>query len=97
MRSFIPLLAVLAAAASAKTVIINVGQSGFTFSPDTNTAAVGDMLEFHFFGSIHSAVSGDFATPCQMGATGFDSGTIANTADGGVRPLTHYPSNTRIT
>ena len=88
MCSFILLLAFLAAIAFAKTVVINVGQSGFTFSPDTNTADVGDMLEFHFFGSIHSAVSGDFSTPCQMSASGFDSGPIDNQADGSVRLLT---------
>jgi len=43
------------------------------------------MLEFHFFGSIHTAVQGDFSTPCQMGSligSGFDSGPINNKADG---------------
>lgn len=83
MHSFITLLA-LAAAATAKTVVINVGQSGLSFSPDSSTASVGDTLEFHFFGSIHSAVQGDFSTPCQMSSSGFDSGTINNKADGSV-------------
>lgn len=83
MHSFL-LVAALAATATAKTVVIDVGQSGLTFSPDSSTADVGDTLEFHFFGSIHSAVQGDFATPCQMSASGFDSGPINNQADGSV-------------
>jgi len=82
MRSSLPLLAVLAATAAAKTVVINVGQSGFSFSPDSSTADVGDVLEFHFFGSIHTAVQSDFSSPCAMSSSGFDSGPINNKADG---------------
>jgi hypothetical protein len=78
------LLTALAATAAAKTVVINAGQSGLSFSPDSTTAEVNDVLEFHFFGSIHSAVSGDFNSPCQMSSSGFDSGTINNKADGSV-------------
>jgi hypothetical protein len=92
MYALLAFLAALAATATAKTVVINVGQSGLTFSPDSNTADVGDTLEFHFFGSIHSAVQGDFATPCQMSASGFDSGTIDNGADGSVSPPTNCSS-----
>jgi hypothetical protein len=90
MHPCISLLAAIAATAVAKTIVINAGQSGFTFSPDSVTANVGDTLEFHFFGSIHTAVQGDFSTPCQMGSllgSGFDSGSISNKADGSVCPV----------
>jgi len=82
MLPFVHILAVLITSAVAKTVVINVGQSGLSFSPDSSTADVGDVLEFHFFSSIHSAVSGDFSSPCQMSSSGFDSGPINNKADG---------------
>jgi plastocyanin len=71
----------LAATAAAKTVVITAGSGGFLFSPDSVTADVGDVLEFHFVGSIHSAVQGDFSTPCAMGSlasTGFDSGSVTS-------------------
>lgn len=74
-------LAFAATAAAQSTLVINVGQSGFTFSPDTITAKIGDTLEFHFFSSIHSAVQGDFSTPCEMGSlssSGFDSGPVTS-------------------
>jgi len=83
MYSSLNLLALaVAGTATAKTIVINAGQSGFTFSPDSVTAEVGDMLEFHFFGSIHTAVQSDFSSPCQMKSGGFDSGKISNQADG---------------
>ena len=95
MRSSLPLLAVLAATAAAKTVVINVGQSGFSFSPDSSTADVGDVLEFHFFGSIHTAVQSDFSSPCAMSSSGFDSGPINNKADGSVSIPNIPPTSTR--
>jgi plastocyanin len=71
------LLIALAATASAATIKINVGQGGLTFTPDSVTAAVGDVLEFKFVGGNHDAVAGDFARPCQPAATpGFASGNI---------------------
>lgn len=74
----ISLLAALAATAAAKTVVITAGSGGFVFSPDTVTADVGDTIEFHFVGSIHTAVQGDFSTPCQGSSSGFDSGSISS-------------------
>jgi plastocyanin len=72
-------IAALAAIASAqKTVVITAGSGGFVFSPDSVTADVGDTLEFHFVGSIHTAVSGDFSSPCSGSSTGFDSGPISS-------------------
>ena len=90
MHSSLGFLLAIAATVTSKTVVINAGQSGFTFSPDSATADVGDVVEFHFFGSIHTAVQGDFTTPCQMGSlmgSGFDSGSIDNKGDGSVCPL----------
>lgn len=78
MRSFPSLLVALAATAAAKTVVITAGSGGFVFSPDSATADVGDILEFHFVGSIHTAVQGDFGSPCAQSSTGFDSGKISS-------------------
>jgi plastocyanin len=99
MHSSIPLgaLALMAGSAVAKIVQINVGESGLVFSPNTLTADVGDTLEFHFFSSFHTAVQGDYSTPCMRGSlenTGFSSGPIDNMSNGGVRLLSllsHFP------
>src|SRR5450432_1369563 len=84
----IALLAAMIASAVAKTIQIDVGKTDLVFSPDTTTAVVGDVLEFHFYSSSHTAVQGDFSTPCQMGSmmsSGFNSGPI----DGSVSPLSN--------
>lgn len=78
----------IAAIAVAATIKINAGENGLAFSPNSTTANVGDVIEFHFFGAFHTAVQGDFGTPCQRGSlssTGFNSGPIKNQADGTVR------------
>jgi hypothetical protein len=93
MHSSIAFIALMAASSVlAKTIQIDVGKSGLVFSPDTSTADVGDTLEFHFYSAFHTAVQGDFSTPCQRGSlesTGFNSGPINNMASGGV---SHHPS-----
>lgn len=68
----------LVATATAKTIVITAGAGGFVFSPDTVTADVGDVLEYHFVGDIHTAVQGDFSSPCAQSSTGFDSGPITS-------------------
>jgi len=81
MYTIIGFFAALATTAAAKTVVITAGSGGFVFSPESVTADVGDTLEFHFVGSIHTAVQGDFSTPCSMGSlasTGFDSGPVTS-------------------
>jgi len=70
----------LAATARAATVKINVGQGGLTFTPDSVTAAKGDVLEFHFVGGNHDAVTGDFSAPCTPSTGGFASATVAGSA-----------------
>jgi plastocyanin len=81
MYPSISFLAGLAASASAATIVVNAGQNGFTYTPNTIAANVGDTVEFHFFNSFHTVVQGAFDTPCAMGslsATGFDSGATTN-------------------
>ncbi|KAK2593632.1 hypothetical protein QQS21_008680 [Conoideocrella luteorostrata] len=69
-------LSLLAACATAKTIKIDVGSSGLTFSPDSTVAEKGDILEFHFY-SVHSVAMGDFANGCAPAAHGgFFSGVI---------------------
>lgn len=88
MLSSNALLAAIVASVAAKTIEIDVGEGGLVFSPDSTTADVGDTIEFHFFASFHTAVQGDFNTPCQRGSlesSGFNSGPINNKADGSVR------------
>ncbi|CAI4214049.1 unnamed protein product [Parascedosporium putredinis] len=53
MRSFI--VASLVAAATAAVHKINVGQGGLTFTPDSVTAEIDDIVEFHFVGGTHDA------------------------------------------
>ncbi|PTB69822.1 Cupredoxin, partial [Trichoderma citrinoviride] len=71
-------VAALSAVASAKTIRIDVGKSGFNFSPNDIKADKGDILEFHYFAINHSVVAADFAKPCQPKASGgFFSGFFA--------------------
>lgn len=53
----------------------------FEFVPNELTAAVGDVLEFHFagpglgvLGANHSVAMGDFDSPCMPAREGFFSG-----------------------
>jgi plastocyanin len=63
-----------AAAVSAKTINIKVGESGLTFSPNSTTAEVGDQVVFTFYPQDHNVVQATFADPCQAMAGGFYSG-----------------------
>jgi plastocyanin len=60
--------------------VVTVGLNGtLTFSPDTVTAAVGDMVQFQFVAGNHTATQSTFANPCQpiaahSNVTGFHSG-----------------------
>lgn len=70
----------LAAVASAATIVVDVGKGGLTFTPDSVTAAKGDIVEFHFVGGVHDAVKGDFDKPCAPLAGGFASTTETGSA-----------------
>ena len=88
MHSSIALVALAAAGgALAKTIQIDVGKGGLVFSPDTSTAAVGDTLEFHFYSAFHTAVQGDFSTPCQRGSLWYARGHARHVANIPYHPL----------
>jgi plastocyanin len=64
------LVAGLALQANAKTIRINAGQGGLVYNPNSVTADMGDVVEFHFFPKNHSVVAGDFQNPCHPAPTG---------------------------
>lgn len=47
-----------------KTIDVNVGQNGLTFSPNNIVAEIGDKVDFHFFPKNHSVVQSSFDAPC---------------------------------
>jgi len=69
-----------AAAASAATIKVAVGQSGLTYTPNDITAAVGDSVEFSFFPKNHTVTQSSFADPCHPLAGGFFSGFVPTNA-----------------
>jgi plastocyanin len=84
---------IAASQATAATIKINAAQNGLTFTPNTVTAQVGDVLEYHFFGGAHSVVQGDFTNPCKpVSSGGFFSGFMPVSAGEGVR--TQHPPST---
>ncbi|KAL7955791.1 hypothetical protein V8C34DRAFT_290451 [Trichoderma compactum] len=74
----------LAPQANAETIRIDVGQNNaLAFSPDSVTAKVGDILDFHFHAINHSVVMGDFENPCAPAKTGgFFSGFMPVSGSG---------------
>lgn len=75
-------LSLLAVQASAKTIQIAVGKDGQVFTPNSVTAAKGDILEYHFY-KQHSVAMADFASPCAPAAkSGFFSGVIQVSGSG---------------
>lgn len=70
LSTLLPLLPV----ALAKTTTINVGEGGLKFTPDSVTAAEGDVLEFHYYPQNHSVAQSTFDKPCTANATGIWSG-----------------------
>ncbi|KAK3339963.1 extracellular serine-rich protein [Lasiosphaeria hispida] len=70
------LFAALAYPITAAKISISIGSLAFT--PDTVTAAVGDIIEFNFFPINNSAIMSDFSTPCTPAKVGgFNSGFYA--------------------
>ncbi|TVY49981.1 putative GPI-anchored cupredoxin [Lachnellula cervina] len=65
-----------AAASPSNVKVIDVGEDGLTFSPNSTTAAVGDTIEFHFYPEKHSVAQSSFDSPCVPlnNGTGFWSG-----------------------
>ncbi|KAJ4188947.1 hypothetical protein NW755_006448 [Fusarium falciforme] len=72
----VALFALLAVGASAATHRVEVGKGGLKYTPDTISAAKGDIIEFHF-DSMHTVVAGDFDKPCTPATSGgFYSGDL---------------------
>jgi plastocyanin len=72
--SLLALLTLISAAAAASHDV-NVGENGFSYSPNSITAAEGDTVVFHFWPGDHDVVQGDFDTPCSTSG-GFYSGFV---------------------
>ncbi|KAH8656638.1 hypothetical protein BGZ60DRAFT_435006 [Tricladium varicosporioides] len=91
-------VASLAAAVNAAAISIAVGNGGLTFSPSDVKAAVGDILQFHFYSSSqsHNVVSGTFESPCTPGTAPFFSGTQAGDAKGDTTFLVNVTSTDPI-
>ncbi|KAL8823908.1 MAG: hypothetical protein Q9191_005455 [Dirinaria sp. TL-2023a] len=47
-----------------QTHTINVGKESYQYSPDTVSAAVGDVIEFQFFPPNHSVARAQYGYPC---------------------------------
>lgn len=72
-RSLLAALA-LGSIAAAKTVSVDVGESGLAFSPNSITAGVGDEVAFDVY-PPHSVTQGNgFDDPCHFLPGGFFSG-----------------------
>jgi plastocyanin len=54
------------------------GPGGLIYSPESISAAVGDMVVFTFLSNNHTATQSAFDTPCKKLADGVDSGFMAN-------------------
>lgn len=64
---------------------VDVGQDGFTYNPDSLTAAAGDTVEFHFYPGDHSVVQAAFSGPCKpLNDSSVFSGFMTGTSDGDV-------------
>ena len=55
----------LALAVSAKVIQVEVAEDGFSFTPNTISAAVGDQVAFTFNGNGHNVAQGNFGAACQ--------------------------------
>ncbi|KAI9155108.1 putative GPI-anchored cupredoxin [Paramyrothecium foliicola] len=66
-----------AEAAVAGVHVVKVGDGGLTFEPAELKAAIGEVVEFHFYPQAHSVAQSSFDAPCQpLNTTGFFSGPV---------------------
>ncbi|KAF3935782.1 hypothetical protein ABW20_dc0108149 [Dactylellina cionopaga] len=54
------------------------GDAGLVYTPEFISAAVGDIVEFHFMKQNHSVTQSTFAKPCVRKPDGIDSGLMPN-------------------
>jgi len=59
------------------TVVVG-GDAGLIYTPEYISAAVGDIVEFHFMKQNHSVTQSTFAKPCVRKPDGIDSGLMPN-------------------
>jgi plastocyanin len=91
--------AALLSLAGAAKHIVDVGKNGLLeFSPNSTTANVGDIVEFHYYPKNHSVVQTSFASPCQFSlASPFFSGFMPTTSGEAVsQSNTNVMNPTRI-
>jgi plastocyanin len=99
MYTSITILA-LVAAASAATLRVDAAPNGLVFSPNTTTAKVGDIVEFHFHPKMHNVVQSTYDNPCHFDGVqnGIYSGFVPVASGEGVSSRIqvnhHHPSNT---
>jgi len=74
-----------------KEIIIEVGNGGLTYKPETATAVVGDTLIFQFMGGAHTVTESTFAAPCVKKADAVDSGPVPAAGLTGNYPNFTYP------
>ncbi|KAL8967945.1 MAG: hypothetical protein Q9183_002689 [Haloplaca sp. 2 TL-2023] len=70
------------------TVMVG-GDAGLVFTPNTLTAAAGDMVEFTFMAANHTLTQSTFPSPCKKMDGGVDSGFMPN-ANNTVSPPPMY-------
>ncbi|ORY00097.1 hypothetical protein BCR34DRAFT_116546 [Clohesyomyces aquaticus] len=75
------LLAAFPSAVLSAVHLVDVGESGLTFSPSTFTAKKGDTVVFHLYAS-HDVAQGTFDKPCTPLSGGFYSGPFSGTDSG---------------
>ncbi|KKY15781.1 putative serine-threonine rich [Phaeomoniella chlamydospora] len=63
-------------AATVHQVIVG-GDAGLVYTPDSISAAVGDMVQFVFMAQNHTVTQSSFTSPC-VSSKGLDSGFVAN-------------------
>jgi len=64
--------------------VVQVGNGGLTFSPNSFNASIGDIVEFQFYPPLHSVAQSNFENPCSprngTGVTSFYSGPVSTTS-----------------
>jgi len=85
MRFFAVSSLALAALASAKTILVTVGDGNLlSYSPNNIQADVGDIVAFEFRAKNHTVTQSTFAAPCTLAninsQQGIDSGFFATAA-----------------
>lgn len=68
------------AAAATHSVMVG-GSAGLVYTPESVSAAVGDMVIFTFMSANHTVTQSAFAAPCVKLAGGMDSGFMPNAND----------------